>query len=100
MRQCPPTLASGLTLFTNSACDTSRSSQSIGCASVHARFPFDQSKSTTPQSAEMLGSVKPLSLHGMKMVLRDMLYVGSHRGTYETARASPLSVTNAAIVSG
>lgn len=26
-------------------------------------------------------------------------YVGSHRGTYETARASPLSVTNAAIVS-
>jgi hypothetical protein len=39
-------------------------------------------KSTTPHSAEIDGSVNPESLHGMNIVERDMLYVGSQVGSH------------------
>jgi hypothetical protein len=48
-------------------------------------YSYLQSKSTMPKFKNVFGLVRPVSLHGIAIVLCDMLYVGFHCGTAAVA---------------
>lgn len=65
----------GLAAAVMFTCSMRSSSQFMGCAAAHCAFAFDQSKSTIDHPFVDCGSVKPVLLHTMRIVLEFICHV-------------------------